>query len=78
MDDKLSVGKHAFLIERNRIIREIVIIKEVYGLFTVQFVDSKGAMRVRRNRLYETEKETEMYMIDKRKTGYKSPYEYDL
>lgn len=78
MDDKLSVGKHAFIIESNRIIREVIVIKVVCDLFTVQFMDSKGAVRVRRNRLYETEEEAKMHMTDKRKTGYKSPYEYDL
>lgn len=78
MDDKLSVGKHAFIIESNRIIREVIVIKVVCDLFTVQFMDSKSAVRVRRNRLYETEEEAKMHMTDKRKTGYKSPYEYDL
>ena len=78
MDDKLSVGKNAFIIESNRVIREVVIIKVVYDLLTVQFIDSKGAVRVRRNRLYQTEEEEKMHMADKRKTEYKSPYEYDL
>lgn len=41
-------------------------------------MDSKGAVRVRRNRLYETEEKAKMHMTDKRKTRYKSPYEYDL
>lgn len=78
MDDKLSVGKHAFIIESNRIIREVVIIKQVYDLLTVQFIDSKGVVRVRRNRLYESEKEAEMHITNKRKTRYKSPYDYNL
>lgn len=78
MDDKLNAGRHAFMIESNRIIREVVIIKVVYDLLTVQFIDTKGAVRVRRNRLYETEQEAKMHVTDKRKTGYKSPYEYDL
>lgn len=78
MDDKLSVGKHAFLIESNRIIREVIIIKVDYDLFTVRFINSKGAMRVRRNRLYERKAEAEKQIINKTKTGYKSPYDYDL
>ena len=52
MDDKLSVGKHAFIIESNRVIREVVIIKVVYDLLTVQFIDSKGAVRGRRKNAY--------------------------
>jgi hypothetical protein len=43
MDDKLSAGKRAFLIESNRIIREAI-----YNLFAVQFIDTKGAVRVKR------------------------------
>lgn len=56
MDDKLSVGKYAFIIESNRIIPGVIVIKVACALFIVSFIDSEGAVRVRKSRLYRTEK----------------------
>lgn len=49
---KFKVGDTSYLIESNRIIREITIAKLAGGFYTIRFKDSSGGIKVRENRLY--------------------------
>ncbi len=57
MGGRYNINDTAFLIESNRIIREVKILKYAGGLYTVRFVDGAGGIKVRENRLFATEDE---------------------
>ncbi|MBQ9021427.1 MAG: hypothetical protein IJ113_05385 [Eggerthellaceae bacterium] len=48
-------GSMVYIVENNLRIRKAVVLKASVGLFTIQFEGGKGAIRVSRNRLFETE-----------------------
>ena len=54
--EKLSVGDTAYIIESNRLIREVTIVRLDRDFCTIRFADSNGAIKVRRSRLYGTRK----------------------
>lgn len=54
--EKLSVGDTAYIIESNRLIREVTIVRLDRDFCTIRFADSGGAIKVRRSRLYGTRK----------------------
>lgn len=54
---KFSPNDTAFLIESNRIIREVKILKFSGGLYTIRFVQGGGGIKVRESRLFATEEE---------------------
>ena len=59
MANKYSPGDTASLVESNRFIREVKILKFGGGLYTVRFVDSGGGIKVRENRLFATKEDAE-------------------
>lgn len=44
MDKKFNPGDTAFLVESNRIIREVRILKFGGGFYTIRFADSDGGI----------------------------------
>lgn len=78
MAAKFKAGDTAYLIESNRIIREITIVKFAGGFYLIRFKDSGGGIKVRENRLYASKKEAENVMTkahSKTKPSY-SPWNY--
>lgn len=59
---KFKAGDTVYLIESNRIIREITIVKLAGGFYTIRFKDSGGGIKVRENRLYTSKEEAENVM----------------
>ena len=59
MANKYSPSDMAFLIESNRFIREVKILKFGGGLYTVRFTDSGGGIKVRENQLFATKEDAE-------------------
>ncbi len=59
MGSKYNVDDTAFLIESNRTIREVKILKFTGGLYTVRFTNGAGGIKVRESRLYATKEEAE-------------------
>ena len=75
---KFKAGDTAYLIESNRIIREITIVKFGGGFYLIRFKDSGGGIKVRENRLYASKEEAENAMTkahSKTKPSY-SPWNY--
>lgn len=58
MQEALEVGSHAFIIESNRTITEVVVSGRSGDLYTVRF-PGRGGIRVRRGRLFPTKEEAE-------------------
>ena len=52
MVTKLEVGDKAFIIESNRIVREVIVLKRSRDFFTVRFVENtSGGIQLRASRL---------------------------
>lgn len=78
MATKFKAGDTAYLIESNRIVREITIVKFAGGFYTIRFKDSGGGIKVRENRLYASIEEAENVIAKahpKTKPFY-SPWDY--
>jgi len=74
-----GVGSQAFIIESNRTIREVTIVKRSGDFYIVRFGNA-GGIQVRSCRLFATAEDAEATLpkretIQKR-TGYRSPYDY--
>ena len=59
MANKYSVNDIVFLLESNRIIRKVKIVKFAGGLYTIQFVNGGGGIKVRESRLFPTKEDAE-------------------
>ena len=74
-----EIGSKAFMIESNRIIREVTIVKRSGDFYIVRFGNS-GGIQVRGSRLFTTQEAAEESLPNKanvqKRTGYRSPYDY--
>ncbi len=72
-------GSHAYIIESNRTIREVTVVRRSGDFYLVRF-DSNGGIQLRGSRLYATQEEAERTLPKKHKIeqrqGYRSPYDY--
>lgn len=59
VNKEYNVGDTAFIIESNRFIREVTIVKKRNTFRTVRFADSHGAISIRTSRLYGARSEAE-------------------
>ena len=76
----MKAGDIAYLVESNRFVREVQIVRYSGGLYLVRFSDSGGGIQVRENRLFPTQ-ELAKYSIKgtiyaERKKVPKSLYDY--
>lgn len=74
-----KIGSQAFMIESNRTIREVTIVKRSGDFYIVRFGNS-GGIQVRGSRLFATMEEAGATLpkgtITQKRTGYRSPYDY--
>lgn len=75
MQTRLDIASRTFIIESNRIITEVVVVKRQGDFYTVRFYGSR-AIQLRRNRLFSTKVEAEQVLPKKSKHSYRSPYDY--
>lgn len=62
---RFKIGNIAFIVESNRIIREVKILRYSGGLYLIRFTDSGGAIRVKEHRLFDTEAEAKDSLQEK-------------
>ena len=67
VNKEYNVGDTAFIIESNRFIREVTIVKKINTFRTVRVADSHGAITISKSRLYGTRNEAEE-VLPKKKT----------
>ncbi len=71
---------HAYIVESNRFIREVIVVTRSGDFYTVRFVDSGGGIKIRGSRLFASKEEAEATLSPKvsKKTadGFRSPYDY--
>lgn len=72
----MRVGDTAYIVESNRIIREVKIIRCSGGIFLVKFPDTGGGIQVKRHRLFATREEAENSIVKPEKKKIVSPYKY--
>ncbi len=74
---KFEIGSTAYIVESNRIVREVKIVKRNGNFYIVRFGTS-GGIQVRGNRLFETAEAAESFIVKQKeqKKGYNSPYGY--
>lgn len=77
MSSKYKANETAFLIESNRVIRKVKIVKFTGGLYTVQFGNG-GGIKVRETRLFATEEEARSALPKPKPkpVHYPSPWEW--
>ena len=80
MVTKLEVGDKAFIIESNRIVREVIVLKRSRDFFTVRFVENTSdGIQLRASRLFSSKEEAQSCLPKKqvqKRTGFRSPYDY--
>ena len=57
MVGKFEESDIAWIVESNRFIRKVYIVRPAAGFYIVKFADSDGAIQVRGSRLFATEEE---------------------
>ena len=76
----MKAGDIAYLVESNRFVREVPIIRYSRGLYLVRFTDSRGGIQVRENRLFPTQELAENSIkkttTTEKKKVLKNPYDY--
>lgn len=65
MANKYNPGDTAFLVESNRFIREVKILKVGGGFYTIRFADSDGGIKVKEHRLFATKEDAEVSLPKK-------------
>jgi hypothetical protein len=59
MPNKYNPGDTAYIVESNRIIREVKVLKVTGGFATLRFIDSDGGIKLRESRLFPTKEDAE-------------------
>ena len=72
----MKVGDMAYIIESNRIIREVKIVRCSGGIFLVKFLDTGGGIQVKRHRLFATREEAENSIAKPENKKSTNPYEH--
>lgn len=72
----MKPGDTAFIIESNRIIREVEIVRNTGGFYLIRFRDSGGGIKVRENRLFPTREEAEENLPQSLQKQHRAPYDY--
>ena len=72
-----EIGSTAYIVESNRSIREVTIVKR-YGNFYIIRFGTRGGLQVRRNRLFASydDADSSIHRKTEKRTGYRSPYDY--
>ena len=71
-------GQVAYIVESNRLIKEVSIVKRMGDFYIVRFANSGGGIRIRGSRLFVTKEEAEKTLsnVREKEKRYLSPYEY--
>ena len=59
MPNKYKPGDTAYIVESNRIIREVKVLKVTGGFATLRFMDGDGGIKLRESRLFTTREDAE-------------------
>lgn len=71
---KFEVDLTAYIVESNRIVSEVTVVKRSGDFYTVRF-DTNGRIQVRSSKLFAGQEDAEVSLA-KNKRRYSSPYDY--
>ncbi len=60
MPNKYNPGDTAYIVESNRFLREVKVLKVTGGFATLRFMDSDGGIKLRESRLFPTKEDAEV------------------
>ena len=75
VESKYKPDDTAYIIESNRIIRKVKILMFAGGLYTIQFTDTGGGMKIRESRLFPTEEAAKASIQARKPSQYNSPWD---
>lgn len=69
---EMCVGEIGYMIESNRFIREVKVMRNMGGIYLVKFLDTRGGIQVKSHRLYHYEREAQAALdeIKKRRCAF--------
>lgn len=72
-----EIGSTAYIVESNRIVREVIIVKRNGNFYIIRF-GTRGGIQVRSNRLFARyeDADSSIHRKTEKRTGYRSPYDY--
>ena len=74
-----EIGSKAFIIESNRIIREVTIVRKNSDFYVVRF-DSNGCIQLRKSRVFSSKEAAKEHLLKNnhisQTSGRRSPYQY--
>lgn len=72
-----EIGSTAYIVESNRIIREVTIVKRNGNFYIIRF-GTRGGIQVRSNRLFASydDADSSIHKNTEKRTRYRSPYDY--
>ncbi len=77
---RFKAGDIAYILESNRSVREVTIVRCSGGMYLIRFNDTSGGIQVKEHRLFETEELAENSMPHTNnnvvRKGNHSPYDY--
>lgn len=75
----MKSGDMAYIVESNRIIREVVIVRCSGGMYLIRFNDTGGGIQVKKHRLFKTQEAAEQNIGIRKpeEKGNRSPYDYE-
>lgn len=65
MPNKYNPDYTAYIVESNRIIREVNVLKATVGFATLRFMDSDGGIKLRESRLFLTKENAKTSLLEK-------------
>lgn len=80
----IKPGEEAYIIESNRIVRKVTVVRYSGGMVVVRFCDTGGGTQISRNRLYTSEEEANKKLQEngiaeqKREPERKTIYDYGM
>lgn len=74
----MKVGDIVYIVESNRYIRQVQIVRILGDMYFIRFLDNGGGIQVRKNRLFKTEEDASESMKKTIATERKrsNPYDY--
>ena len=74
---KFEIGSIAYIVESNRIVREVTVVRQSGDFYTVRF-GTNGGIQVRSSRLFASREDAEASLTEKWKDQkrFNSPYDY--
>ena len=76
MYSDMQVGDNAYIVDNNRFLREVRILKITKDLCVIKYVDTGAVIKIRQSRLFPTKREAELSMPQWARPGI-SPWEYE-